>query len=187
MSIAPFSALSLALLVGLTALPAMADVADRSAPIVIEADRPGTLDLANQVIVFNGNVQIEQGTMQIRADRIEVREHPDGSRTAVATGSAGRPATYRQKREGLNETVDGSADRIDYNSKTGTLRLVGNGSIRRLRGGVVADQISGAVITWDDNAELFSVQGGNAPAEGGRVRAVLTPRPASAPEAGTKP
>jgi len=49
----------------------------------------------------------------------------------------------------------------------------------------LADEITGATIVWDNNAELFSVQGGNAtPANpGGRVRAVLSPRaePAAAP------
>ena len=113
--------------------------------------------------------------MTIRADRIEIREQSDGSRAAVASGDANRPASYRQKREGLNETVEGSAERIEYDSKTGTLRLIGQGTVRRLRDGLVADEITGAVITWDDSAELFSVQGsapGASPGAGGRVRAV---------------
>mgnify|MGYP002623362518 FL=1 len=171
----------------LGAAAAQAELADRQQPIVVEADRPGTLDLQRQVVVFNGNVQIQQGTMVIRADRIEIREQPDGSRSAVAIGDPARPASYRQKREGLNETVEGSAERIEYDSRTGTLRLIGQGTVRRLRDGVVADQITGALITWDDSAELFSVQGSvpGAPGSGGRVRAVLTPRAASAPASGS--
>lgn len=167
--------------------PARADKADRLQPIVIEADKPGTLDLQRQVVVFNGKVQIVQGTLQIRAERIEVRELPGGQRAAIATGDASQPAQYRQKREGLNETVEGSADRIEYNGQTGALLFVGNGSVRRLRDGVVVDQITGATISWDDGAQLFSVKGsdGQAANPGGRVRAVLTPRaaaePASAP------
>lgn len=164
------------------AAPSAAEKADRSQPIVVEADKPGTLDLQRQVVVFNGNVQILQGTMVIRAERIEVREQPGGYRAAVATGVPGRPATYRQKRDGVNEFVEGTADRIEYDARAGTLRFVGNGAVRRLRDGVVADEITGAEIRWDDSAELFSVDGGDA-AAGGRVRAVLTPRPeaASAP------
>jgi len=163
----------------------LAERADRSQPIVVEADKPGTLDLQRQVVVFNGNVQIVQGTMVIRAERIEVRELPDGHRSAVATGAPGRPASYRQKRDGVNEVVEGSADRIEYDGRAGTLRFVGNGAVRRLRDGVVADEITGALISWDDQAELFSVEGGS-PAAGGRVRAVLTPPPetARAPAAG---
>lgn len=163
------------LLLAAAVWPVAAEQADRKQPIVIEADKPGTLDLQRQVMVFNGNVKIEQGTMLIRADRIEVRELPDGQRAAVATGSADRPASYRQKRDAVNEIVEGSAARIEYDGRSGQLRFVGNSTVRRLRDGVVADQITGAVISWDDASQVFAVQGGD-PAAGGRVRAVLTPR-----------
>ena len=174
-------ALAAALLLG-AGVAAQAEKADRSKPMVVEADKPGSVDLQRQVVVFNGNVVIAQGTMQIRADRVEVRETPDGFRAAVATGVPGRPASYRQKRDGVDETMEGVADRIEYDSRTDTLRLVGNGAVRRLRGGVVADEILGALIVWDNNAELFSVQGGaSSPTNPtGRVRAVLAPRADSA-------
>lgn len=183
MSVSPgFFPVLVALLLTSWAGSSGAEKADRAQPIVVEADKPGTLDLQKQVVVFNGNVQIVQGTMTIRAERIEVREQAGGYRSAVATGLPGKPASYRQKRDGVNEFVEGSADRIEYDARAGTLRFVGNGSVRRLRDGVVADEITGAEIRWDDAAETFSVQGGDA-AGGGRVRAVLTPRPdaASAP------
>ena len=47
-----------------------------------------------------------------------------------------------------------------------------------LRGGVVADEITGSLITWDNTNELFKVTGGAAsPANpSGRVRAVFAPR-----------
>lgn len=170
------------LLLTAPALPVAAEKADRSLPIVVEADRPGTLDLQRQVVVFNGNVQIVQGTMIIRADRIEVREQAGGYRAAVATGVAGQPATYRQKRDGLNEYVEATAERIEYDARAGALRFTGAAAVRRLRDGVVADEITGAEIRWDDTAELFSVVGGE-PAAGGRVRAVLTPRPEAAASA----
>lgn len=169
--------LYVAALLSCAAAVAWAERADRQQPIVVEADQPGTLDLQRQVVVFNGNVQIVQGTMTIRADRIEVRELPGGYRLAIATGLPGRPASYRQKRDGVNEFVEGSAERIEYDSRAGTLRFVGGGTVRRLRDGVVADQITGAVISWDDSAELFSVQGGVPTPDNpsGRVRAILTP------------
>ena len=174
-------ALVAALLLG-AALTAQGEKADRSKPMVVEADKPGSVDLQRQVVVFNGNVVIGQGTMQIRADRVEVRETPDGFRTAVATGLPGKPATFHQKRDGVDETLEGVADRIEYDSRAETLRLVGNGAMRRLRAGVVADEVLGALIVWDNNAELFSVQGGaKSPSNPtGRVRAVLAPRVDSA-------
>ena len=127
------------------AAAAQAEKADRSKPMMVEADQPGTVDLQRQVVVFNGNVVITQGTMVIRADRIELRETPDGYRAASAIGSAGKPASYRQKRDGVDENVEGAADRIEYDGRADTLRFVGNGAVRRLRGGTVADEITGGV------------------------------------------
>ena len=169
------------------AAPAGAEKSDRSKPMVVEADRPGTLDLQRQVVVFNGNVVISQGTMVLRADRVEMREMADGYRAATALGRAGQPATWRQRRDGVDETVEGAADRIEFDGRADTLRFVGNGAVRRLRGGTLADEITGGVIVWDNTSEVFKVEGGATSAANptGRVRAVLSPRaePASAPAA----
>jgi lipopolysaccharide export system protein LptA len=175
-------------LAALSGAPALAEKADRSKPMSIEADKPGSVDLQRQVVIFNGNVVISQGTMVLRADRVELRERPDGYREAMAVGSAERPASFRQKRDGVDETVEGAAERIEFDARTDTLRFVGNAAVRRLRAGTVADEITGALITWDNTNELFKVTGGAAsPANPtGRVRAVFAPREdsaASAPKA----
>ncbi len=172
---------------------AVAEKADRSKPLTIEADQPGTLDLAKQVVVFNGNVVVAQGTMAIRAERVEVRERADGHRNAIAlgsTGQGGKPATFRQKRDGVDEFIEGVAERIEYDSRGDVVRFAGNAQVRRLRGGAPGDEISGGVITYDSGNETFSVQGApNAVAAGasgpanGRVRVTLTPRPEAAASA----
>ena len=173
--------------------PAQAEKADRSKPLTIEADQPGTVDLLKQVVVFNGNVVMAQGTMAIRAERVEVRERPDGYRNATAQGSAGKPAAFRQKRDGVDETIEGSADRIEYESRGDVVRFTGNAQVRRLRGTTPADEISGNVITYDNANETFSVQGaaaspGAASVPGsGRVRVVITPKPEPAASAPVEP
>jgi lipopolysaccharide export system protein LptA len=57
--------------------------------------------------------------------------------------------------------------------------------VRRTRGGVVADEITGGTIVWDNLAETFKVDGAASSTTNpqGRVRAVLAPRSdaASAP------
>ena len=176
------------LLCAAAAVSALAEKADRSKPLTIEADQPGSVDLLKQVVVFNGNVVVAQGTMTIRADRVEVRERADGHRSAMAQGSPGKPAMFRQKRDGLDESIDGSAERIEYDSRGDVVRFTGLAQVRRLRGTVLADEINGNVITYDNGNETFSVQGapaavGSASAAGGRVRVVLAPRaePASTP------
>lgn len=182
--------LTLALMLGLSPA-AQAEKADRSKPMVVEADKDGVLDLQRQVLVYSGNVVISQGSMVLRADRIELRELPDGYRAATALGSATRPASWRQKRDGLDETVEGTAERIEFDGRADTLRFVGNGSVRRLRGGAVADEITGGQILWDNTAELFRVEGGATSVSNpsGRVRAVLSPRVegASAPPSAATP
>ncbi|HEX7442079.1 MAG TPA: lipopolysaccharide transport periplasmic protein LptA [Caldimonas sp.] len=165
------------------ASPARAEKADRFKPLNAEADLPGKIDLLNQFVAFNGNVVVTKGTMTIHAARIEVRETPDGYHTAVAIGSAAKPATFRQKRDGVDEYIEGEAERLEYDGKTDTVRFVNRASVRRLRGATVADEITGNLVTYDSLAEVFSVSGG-APATaanpGGRVRAVLTPKEGSA-------
>jgi len=173
-----------------TAGVAWAEKADRSKPIVVEADRPSTFDLQRQVTVLNGNAVISQGTMVLRADRIELREMPDGYRAASVIGLPGKPASWRQRRDGgSDEIVEGVADRIEFDGRADTLRFIGNGSVRRLLGGTVADEITGATIVWDNVAEVFKVEGGAAtPANpSGRVRVTLTPRADPASSAPTRP
>jgi len=167
--------------------PAAAERADRTRPLTMESDRPCTVDLVKQVSVCSGNVVIAQGTLVIRADRVELRELPDGYRTATAIGSAAKPATYRQRRDGGEEELAGSAERIEYDARTDTLRFTGSAQVRRLRGGVAAEDIQGSVIVWDNAAEVFSVQGGAATPSNpsGRVRAVLSPRAEAASAAGS--
>ena len=143
--------------------------------------KSGSADLQNQVSRFSGNVVITQGTMVIKADRMEVRLTPDGYHVGTAWGAAGAPVSYRQKRDGVDEHVEGLADRVEFDGKTEVMRFIGNGVVRRVRGSETVDEITGALITWNHGTEQFSVQGGTPSAgnPGGRVRAVLSPRPAA--------
>lgn len=174
--------------------PARAEKADRTKPIEIQADTSGTADLLHQVSRFSGHVVITQGTMVIKADRVEIRQTPDGFHLATAWGNASTPVSYRQKRDGLDETIEGQADRVEYDGKNEVLRFIGHGLVRRVQGTRTLDEITGALITWNHAAEQFSVQGavnastgssgstGAANAASGadnRVRAVLSPRAAA--------
>ena len=104
----PAAALLLCALAG-AAVPALAEKADRSKPMTLESDQPCTVNLQKQTSACSGNVSITQGTMQIRADRLELRETAAGHQLAQALGGAGKPAVYRQKRDGLDEIVEGQA------------------------------------------------------------------------------
>jgi lipopolysaccharide export system protein LptA len=156
---------------------AWAEKADKLKPLTFTADAL-RYDDARQTNVLTGNVIINKGTMVLRAARVEVRQSPDGQQAAVANAAAGKLAYFKQKRDGVDEYFEGEAERIEYDGKSDTVRLVGSAVIRRLRGTVMADEVQGQTITYDNLAEVFSVAGGGG--EGGRVRGVLTPRDAPA-------
>lgn len=174
------AASALVLCAALGTSPAFAERADRFKKMEVESDQPGKVDLQKHIVTFNGNVVVTKGTMVIRAARIEVRESPDGYQHAVAIGTPGAPAQFRQKREGFDEYIEGQAERLEYESRADVLRLIDKAQVRRLRGKDVADEVTGALIVYDNAAEVFTVSGGAAAATPanptGRVRAVLAPR-----------
>lgn len=168
-----------------------AEQADRHQPLNFAADT-AKVDEAQQLNILSGNVEITKGTIAIKADRVEVRQGQEGYQTAVATGWPDRRASFRQKRDGSDEVIEGEAERLEYDSRNDTVRLVNRAVMRRYRAGVVVDEVSGQVISYDNATEVFQVLGGaNGAAASGRVRGVLTPRSsdsgktgaASAPEA----
>ncbi len=159
--------------------PAHAEKADRAKPLNIEADN-GRYDDVKQMGTFTGNVVVTKGSMSMRAAKIEVRQTPDGAQFGVATAEGGKRAVFRQKREGLDEYIEGEGERIEYDGKADTVKFTNRAVIRRFRGAVLADETAGSVIVYDNVAEVFNVVGGASASTptnpGGRVRAVLTPR-----------
>jgi len=159
---------------------AWAEKADRQKPMNVEADNLGHDEL-KQTSVFTGKVLATKGTITMRGDRIEVRQDPDGYQFGVIKPLPGQLAFFRQKREGVNEWIEGEAERIDYDGKADRLTLLGRADFRRYRGTVLSDQVSGQRIIYENLTDQFTVDGvvgGVKPANGsGRVRAVLTPKP----------
>ncbi len=169
------------------ALPASAEKADRDKPVNLEADRV-TIDDAKQIATFEGNVVLSQGTMQIRGDRMVVRQDKDGFKQGTTWGG---PASFRQKREGYDEYIEGWAERIEYDGRIETLQMFDRAQLKRGQ-----DEVRGNYISYDARTEFFQVTGGttNATAPGapeGRVRAVIQPKskenPPAAPPVSLKP
>jgi len=172
----------------LAAGSAPAERADRNKPVNVEADSMQYDDL-KQVNTFVGNVTMVKGTIVIRADRLVIRQDPEGYQYGTAYGS---PATFRQKREGVEQFIVGVGQQLDYDGKTETVRFRQRASLKRLEGERVTDEVHGNVIVYDSRAEFFSVESGgpaSATAEnpGGRVRVVIQPRTTDAPEPAAVP
>ncbi len=173
------------------AAPSPAEKADRNKPLNIEADS-GRYDDLKQIGTFTGNVVVTKGTLTMRAAQIEVRQAPDGYQHGLATALPGQLASFSQKRDGVDETIQGEAERIEYDGKADTVRFINRAVIRRYRGAMLADETAGSLITYDNTREVFSVDGGGASAAtpanpGGRVRATLAPRDAMSDAAASAP
>ncbi|MES2088404.1 MAG: lipopolysaccharide transport periplasmic protein LptA [Pseudomonadota bacterium] len=163
----------------LSASAVHAEKADRDQPLNFSADS-ARVDEPKKLNILTGRVEISKGSMLFRAARVEIRQNPDGTQTAHATGGPEGQAYFRQKREGLDETIEGDADRIEYDGRLDTVRFTGHAIMRRLNGTVLADEVSGQTILYDNKTEVFQVVGGAASGvPSGRVRGVITPRPAA--------
>ena len=169
-------------------LPAVglrAEKADKDKPTQIDANRMSSDD-ARRISIFEGNVILTKGTILVRADRITVRQDPEGFQISTATGV---PARFRQKRDGKDEWVEGEALSIEIDDRKEKVELREQARIVRDK-----DEVRGDVISVDTRSEFFSVTGGKSAITSanpeGRVRAVIQPKaksdePAGSPAQGT--
>jgi len=161
----PLTLTALALLAGLAGLgtaPARAEKADRMKPLNIVAERQGSVDLVNQRTEFIGDVVLTKGTMLLRAAKVDVRETSDGYFQAYANGQTGQQVSFRQASDAPGESIEGAADQLEYDTRADTVRFLGNAVVRHMRGSLVANEVNGAVIVYDNRSEIFTLEGGPA-------------------------
>lgn len=191
------ASLLLLLVCALTSMGALAEKADSNKPMNIEADALRYDDL-NQTSVFTGRVVITKGTIIIRGARVDVRQDPDGYQYATVTAEPGKLAFYRQKREGVDEYIEGESQTIEYDGKADVVKFIKQAVLRRYTGATLTDETTGALITYNNATDVFTVDGAVTKPSGGtvaggpsartRVRAMLSPKPAaSAPAVVTPP
>lgn len=169
----------LLILLMLLAFNASAEKADREKPIDLEADTV-TVNDAKKTSTYTGNVILTQGTLTIRGDKLVVREDKEGFQHST---SYGNPTTFKQKREGKDEYMEGSGQRIEYDGRMDKVQIYTKAWVKR-----GDDIVHGDYIMYDANAEYAEVIGGGTQAAtpatpSGRVRAVIQPKkkPAAAP------
>ena len=141
---------------------AHAERADRDKPVHLEAGRVTVDDLKN-IHVYENNVILTQGTLVIRCDRLVVTQDADGFQKGVATGGpADGLATFRQKREGKDEYVDGKAERIEYDARTEKAQLFVRAYVKS-----GLDEVQGHYISYDGMTEQYLVTSAPGTAKGG--------------------
>ena len=157
-------------LLALAMAAARAEQADSTKPIEIEANRMSADD-ARRMNVFEGNVVVTRGTLNIRADRIVVRQDAEGNQFATATGN---PVRFRQRQDAKPPDkegvwMEGEAKRIELDEKAGKIELYEDARVNR--GG---DEVKGNYILVDQRSDFFTVTPGRGD---GRVRATIQPKP----------
>lgn len=160
-----------------SAVSAQAEKADRDKPVNLDADRI-LIDDAKKINTFEGNVQMAQGTLTIRCEKLVVTQDVDGYQSAVATGGPGGLAHFRQKRDGKEEYVEGEAERIVHDGKLDKTEFFQRAHVKSGQ-----DEVRGQYISFDGKNENYLVSSGPAGAPAAkahgantRVRAVIQPK-----------
>jgi lipopolysaccharide export system protein LptA len=154
------------------ALPGLgsAEQSDRDKPVNIEADRL-TVDDVKKESVFEGNVTVSQGSLSLKADKVVVKQDAGGFNYAYAYG---KPAYFKQKRDGFDEYIEGQGERLEYDGKADRMQVFTNAEIHK-----GADEVKGDFITYDAKTGFYQVMGGPSVATAvnpkGRVRATIQP------------
>ncbi|MFI4979708.1 MAG: lipopolysaccharide transport periplasmic protein LptA [Nevskiales bacterium] len=145
----------------LTRLPSAADMRP-TGPVTIGANR-AELTQGNTA-VYVGNVTLDSDTLKMDGDRLELKRAADGQYVAKITGS---PAHMAHAGNGPdNPPVTARAKTMTYDSRSGTIDLVGDAQMTR-----GDDKTTAETITYHLLEQRYEASGGDAP--GGRVKIVL--------------
>jgi lipopolysaccharide export system protein LptA len=176
---------------GWLGMPAWAEKADRDKPLLIEADAMRH-DENKLLTHFTGQVVANKGTMVLRGARMEVQQDKNGQQIAQIWAAPNERVFFRQKREGVDEFTEGEGEMAIYDSQADMVTLVQRAEVRILRGTLLADQITGQKIVFNNTTEVMTVDRSSPGTKATdprdqRVRAVLTPRKTTAGNAPPAP
>ncbi|MDA0367976.1 MAG: lipopolysaccharide transport periplasmic protein LptA [Proteobacteria bacterium] len=170
-STAAVLALASTLLVAAPAFGQFSNAHDTALPIEIAADAL-VVQQEQQIAVFSGNVDAQQGNMKLRAEKLWVHYQGDtGGDTAQAISKI--DAQGKVFFSSGDETAEG--DQGTYDVDNGVIVLTGR--VVLTQGGSV---IKGNRVVLDLNTGKSTMDGGEAKGDG-RVRGLFVPRRSAAP------
>ncbi|MDP4527471.1 lipopolysaccharide transport periplasmic protein LptA [Alkalimonas delamerensis] len=142
---------------------------DFQQPLSIDSEAFFT-DLQSANVVYERNVLVQQGSLIIRADRLEV----DGSagkglEIFIATGS---PATYSQQMED-GSLVEAQAQEVRYDRASRILIMTGEAELKQS-----GSLVQAARIEYNMESQQMQAERG----ENGRVRTIFAPESLPQPE-----
>lgn len=154
------------LLTGMLSLNAVALESDRDQPIYVAADR-ASIDDNTGITVYTGNVDISQGSMILRGDRVELRRDADGNVDQII--SDGEPAYFEQQPSAEQAVTVATGKKLDYAVGTQLLKITGDAKVTQ-----AGDEFTGARINYDMDKALVDAFSDTKSDK--RVRMVIQPR-----------
>jgi lipopolysaccharide export system protein LptA len=164
---------------------AFAEKADRAKNVEITYARLlSNIDQSD--LTVEGDVVLAQGTLRITAERMRVKKDAKENVTAEIFGNTTQQLTFREKRDGSNEFIEGSADRAEFDQGANTLKLFSRAAINS--GG---NLLSGEYLSYNRVTSEFNVNGvqpgsKGVPTTNGRGKLVIPPPKDAAESASEK-
>jgi lipopolysaccharide export system protein LptA len=162
-------ALALVLLASAWTMPQSAQALpeDREQPIYIQSDR-AERDERKGTTVYTGDVEIDQGSLHISADRVLIETEADQVSRIIASGS---PAKMHQKPALDREPVYARAKRIEYDVAKEILTLIDDASVDQ-----EGTTVTGERISYFIQEQRVKATAGGKDSERRRVQMVIPPR-----------
>jgi lipopolysaccharide export system protein LptA len=123
---------------------------DKNAPVTINAETTN-IDFRTGKRTLTGNVDISQGTMNIKADKVVLVYKGDDIDTATAYGN---PVKFKQLPEGHKETVFGEGKTLKLEQAKELVTLTKNAKITQ-----GSNVITGKVIYYNMKTSKMTVKG----------------------------
>ncbi|GLS83400.1 lipopolysaccharide transport periplasmic protein LptA [Paraferrimonas haliotis] len=146
-------------------IPALATSADYLQEVKIRSNTQSA-DINKSLIIFDGDVVVKQGSMEIKANRLTAQTNED--KTAKVLIATGQPATYTQMMEnGL--PANASANEIRYDIASNTLVMEGEATLEQ-----TGNKVTGHQIRYNMETQRIIAEGSENSDE--RVITILQPQ-----------
>jgi lipopolysaccharide export system protein LptA len=149
--------------------PGFALESDRDQPIKIQADA-AMVDDTQGASIYRGNVIINQGTLQVKADEVEIYTADSEVIQIIAKADKGsdRLAHYQQQANLSADMVFADAKKITYLVQEERLHLSGNARLQQIE-----DVFSGELLYYDIRRGIVNLNSGG---KSDRVEMTLQPK-----------
>jgi len=139
----------------------------QQAPVEVEADRLD-LDQRAGTAVYTGNVQISQGEMQLRGERVEIQRNNAGELSRAT--STGERAYLRHQADGQDGPTEGWARRIIYHVAERRVELIDQAELTQQD-----DKFTGGRLEYFIDREVIQARSDVEGSEPQRIRMTLQP------------